>query len=222
MALGVAINGTTRGDGITPGTYSQVDVSGSIDLNDAALQVITSVAVSTGETFVIVQTAGGVSGTFKGLLEGGLVVATNGSEFTISYRADGGDAVSLTALSTSPAVPVVTMVSPTTGPNSGGTLVTITGTDLAGATAVVFGSTAVTSFISDSPTSIIVSSPAGAGTVNVTVVTPAGTSAASSVDQFSYFASQEIPTSLSGVGGSGAFGATATLMATLRPRVPHY
>ena len=97
----------------------------------------------------------------------------------------------------------------------GGTLVTITGTDLAGAMAVVFGSTAVTSFLSDSPTSIIVSSPAGTGAVHITVVTSAGTSAASSDDQFSYVASQEIATSLSGIGGSGAFGATASLMATL-------
>ena len=115
--LGVAINGTTPGDGITSGTYSQIDVSGSIDLNDATLQVITTAAVSTGETFVIVQSADGVSGTFEGILEGGLVVATNGTEFTISYHADGGDAVLLTALSTSPALPVVTVVSPTTGPN---------------------------------------------------------------------------------------------------------
>ena len=66
---------------------------------------------------------------------------------------------------------------------------TITGTNLAGATAVDFGSMQVTSFISDTASQIIVSSPAGTGTVDVTVMTAAGTSAASSADQFSYFAS---------------------------------
>ena len=43
------------------------------------------------------------------------------------------------------AAPTVTAVSPSAGPVAGGTSVTITGTDLTGATAVTFGSTAATS-----------------------------------------------------------------------------
>ena len=74
------------------------------------------------------------------------------------------------------APPAVTGVSPTTGPNTGGTLVTITGSNLAGATAVNFGPTQVTSFISDTASQIILSSPAGTGTVDVTVRTAAGIS----------------------------------------------
>ncbi len=84
-------------------------------------------------------------------------------------------------------VPMVTGLSPLVGPLAGGTSVTITGTNLAGATAVNFGATAVTTFTSDTGTQIVLNSPAGnAGTVDVTVVTPGGTSATSPADRFSY------------------------------------
>ena len=79
----------------------------------------------------------------------------------------------------------VTGISPSTGPPSGGTAVTITGTDLSGATAVDFGSTPGT-VTADSATSITATAPAGTGTVDVTVTTPDGTSATSSADQFTY------------------------------------
>ena len=87
------------------------------------------------------------------------------------------------------AAPTVTGISPTVGPLAGGASVTITGTNLAGATAVNFGTTAVTAFISDTGTQIVLNSPAGgAGTVDVTVVTLGGTSATSMADRFSYLA----------------------------------
>ena len=57
---------------------------------------------------------------------------------------------------------------------------TITGTDFTGATAVKFGTTAATGFTVNSATSITATAPAGAaGTVDVTVTTPGGTSATS-------------------------------------------
>ncbi len=77
-------------------------------------------------------------------------------------------------------------VTPNSGPITGGTSVVITGSCLAGATAVDFGTTAATSFTVDSGTSISATSPAGSGTVEVTVNTPAGTSAISASDQFTY------------------------------------
>ena len=89
------------------------------------------------------------------------------------------------------AAPTVTGISPTAGPLGGGTSVTITGTNLAYAMAVNFARTAVTTFTSDTGTQIVLNSPAGgAGTVDVTVVTPGGTSATSTADQFSYLAAQ--------------------------------
>jgi hypothetical protein len=94
------------------------------------------------------------------------------------------------------AAPVVTGLSPTTGPAAGGTLVTITGTSFTGATVVDFGTTPGTNLTVVSDTTITVDSPAGTGTVDVTVTTPGGTSATSSADQFTY-ASVSAPTVLS-------------------------
>ncbi|MFI9649340.1 IPT/TIG domain-containing protein [Streptomyces sp. NPDC052040] len=74
------------------------------------------------------------------------------------------------------AAPVVSSISPSQGPLSGGTTVTLTGTGFTGATSVRFGGTAAISFTVVSSTQIIAVSPAGSGAVNVTVTTGEGTS----------------------------------------------
>ena len=82
--------------------------------------------------------------------------------------------------------PVVNDLSPSTGPTAGGTSVIIDGVNLAGATAVDFGSTAGT-VTKDSASQIVVTSPAhAAGEVDVTVTTSAGTTAAGYGDIFTY------------------------------------
>jgi hypothetical protein len=82
--------------------------------------------------------------------------------------------------------PRVTGVSPSTGPTGGGTTMTITGTNLSGATAVSFGGTAA-SFTVLSATQITATAPAGAtGSVAVTVTSAGGTSIMSSEDLFTY------------------------------------
>ena len=81
--------------------------------------------------------------------------------------------------------PTVIGISPVTGPVAGGTSVTVTGTNLSGATAVDFGAGAGT-ITADSSSSVTATSPAGTGTVDVTVATPSGVSAPVSADQFSY------------------------------------
>jgi Autotransporter beta-domain/Bacterial Ig-like domain (group 3)/IPT/TIG domain len=83
-------------------------------------------------------------------------------------------------------LPTVTAVSPSTGPPAGGTSVTITGTNFIGATAVMFGGAKAAFFTIVSATSISARSPAGSGTVHVTVITAAGTSATGAGDQFNY------------------------------------
>ncbi len=83
-------------------------------------------------------------------------------------------------------VPAVTAVSPASGPASGGTSVTITGTGFSGATAVKFGTTNATSFTVNSATQITATDPAGSGTVDITVTTVGGTSANSASDHFVY------------------------------------
>ncbi len=82
--------------------------------------------------------------------------------------------------------PVVNALSPSTGPTAGGTRVVIDGTNLAGATAVDFGSTAAT-IKSDSASEIVATAPAhAAGQVDVTVTTSAGTTDAGYYDIFTY------------------------------------
>ncbi|MGC2775495.1 MAG: IPT/TIG domain-containing protein, partial [Bradyrhizobium sp.] len=86
--------------------------------------------------------------------------------------------------------PTVTSISPTSGPVAGGTTVTITGTGFAGTTGaggVKFGAVNATSYTVNSATSITAISPAGTGTVDVTVTNSGQTSATSAADQFKYF-----------------------------------
>lgn len=85
------------------------------------------------------------------------------------------------------AAPVVTSINPTVGPTAGGTLVTISGSGFTGVLGVTFGGTASLSvgFVDDSTLTAL--SPAqAAGTVDVLVTTPLGTSATSPADQFTY------------------------------------
>ena len=83
--------------------------------------------------------------------------------------------------------PVVTAINPNSGPVTGGTSVTITGTDLNGAAGVSFGGTAAASFTVNSATSITAVAPAhAAGLVDVTVTTAGGSSAAVTADQFTF------------------------------------
>ena len=61
--------------------------------------------------------------------------------------------------------PTVSKVEPTSGPAAGGTTVTITGTNLTGASEVKFGAEHATGVKAESPTKVTATSPAGSGTV---------------------------------------------------------
>jgi hypothetical protein len=99
-----------------------------------------------------------------------------------SHGADG----TFTTLPQEP--PTVTSVNPTEGPLGGGNSVTITGTNLNGASAVDFGTTPATSFTIESPTTITATAPEGSGTVDATVTTPGGTSPTAAGDRYTYVA----------------------------------
>jgi hypothetical protein len=96
----------------------------------------------------------------------------------------------------------VTSVSPEHGPIAGGTFVIIRGANLVGATAVDFGATPAASF-TPKGNEIVATSPAEAvGTVDISVTTSLGKSAANPPkDQFSYVTG---PTIQSVTPGSGA------------------
>jgi hypothetical protein len=84
--------------------------------------------------------------------------------------------------------PTITAIAPNFGPVAGGTTVTITGTDLASASAVKFGTVPATSFKAESETKITAVAPPSAtvGAVDVTATTIAGTSVTAGDDRFFY------------------------------------
>ena len=112
------------------------------------------------------------------------------------------------------AAPTVTGLNPSTGPATGGTLVTITGTNLSGANTVKFGGNMAT-VTADTATSITATAPAGAtGTVHVTVTTAGGASATSAADQYTYVGGPTV-TSISPSAGPSSGGTSVTINGTL-------
>lgn len=93
-----------------------------------------------------------------------------------------------------PSLPIVTGLDPSEGPESGGTLVTITGANfVAGNTQVFFGLSPASDVVVVSDTIITAIAPPGTGIVDVTVVTPAGTSLPSSASVYTYLRVPIIP-----------------------------
>lgn len=109
--------------------------------------------------------------------------------------------------------PVVTAVAPVSGPVAGGQAVTITGTNLSGATEIHFG-TAQTVPTAGTDTSLTCTTPAGnAGAADVTVVTDGGTSAVSDDTTYTYLARPTV-TGLSPASGKPAGGTVVTVTGT--------
>jgi hypothetical protein len=134
------------------------------------------------------------------------VVFTLGSQYANFGPIKTGDQVEATILGaphtvtasfTAAAVPTIISSTPATGPTTGGTTVTITGTNFTGATAVTFGAAgAAKSFTVVSPTQITaVTAAASAGEHYVTVTTPGGTSADKANVVFTYVGAPTITTS---------------------------
>ena len=99
---------------------------------------------------------------------------------------DGTSPTSVNNEYTYQAVPTLAKVSPAAGPAAGGTMVIITGTGFTNVASVLFDTTAATNVTVDSSTQITVMAPPGSGTVDITVITPGGTSALSSRDKYTY------------------------------------
>jgi len=104
-----------------------------------------------------------------------------------------------------PSPPVVTALSISSGSVGGGTNLYILGTGFTGATTISFGS--ITTYATVYSDNVLVAKvPAqAAGMVNVTVTTPAGTSATNAADQFTYMVPPApVVTGLSATSGSAA------------------
>ena len=128
-----------------------------------------------------------------------MILADNGSSWFItgtpSDRWDNDDLHSLTRIAGSnfeavDLTPIVSNIEQTSGPADGGTRVTITGLNYSGAAGmlqVLFDGTPGTNLVVASDGSVSATSPAhAAGTIDITVQSPYGTSAKVAGDQFTY------------------------------------
>jgi hypothetical protein len=168
------VTGVTASSGPTGGTNS-VTVTGTNFTGATAVNFGSAAAVSftvNSATSITAVVPAGVAGTVDVTVATSLGVSSTVAADHYAYTA---------------ATPTVSGLSVTSDFTTGSTTVTITGTNLNGATAVMFGSTAATSFTVNSSTSITAVDPAGSvGTVDVKVTTPYGTSAAVAADHFTY------------------------------------
>ena len=169
------------------------------------------------------------SGRVKKAIAAAIVVVVAAAGTVLAFRLTGSHPVTL---------PAVTGVSPASGSTMGGSTVTITGTGLAGATVVRFGGVAGT-IRADSGTQVTVISPpstgavdiavttaaitadsgaqvtaTGAGTVDITVTTPAGTSKPTAAGHYTYIAPRPAVSGESPDGGSTAGGTTVSISGT--------
>jgi hypothetical protein len=183
----VTVTVTTAGGSVSAGKFTYVTPA----------PAVTGLSPSSGTT------AGGTAVTITGTNLGGAtgvsfggaagkITADSGTQITVTSPP--GSAGTVTVTVTTPGgsasagkftyvtpPPTITGISPASGSTQGGTTVTISGTNLGGAT-VSFGGAAA-KISADSGTQITVTAPPGsAGTVTVTVTTPGG----SASGQFTY------------------------------------
>jgi acid phosphatase len=153
---GPAAGGTTvtiSGTGFATGATVTFGGTAATNVNVVGSTTITAVtpAHASGQVNVVVTNPGGQSAT-----------KTNG----YSYAAGGGGTA-----------PTVTAVNPTSGPTTGGTSVTVSGTAFAAGATVTFGGTAATNVVVSNSTTITATTPAHvAGAVDVVVTNSNGQS----------------------------------------------
>ena len=92
----VDINGTTAGSG-----YDRLHVAtGGVTITGSNLVVTVGTTLSVGQTFTILsKVAGGaITGTFAGIPQGGTVMGSNGTVFSVSYTGGDGNDIVLTVV----------------------------------------------------------------------------------------------------------------------------
>jgi IPT/TIG domain len=178
------------GSGFTGATSVTID---GVSVSNLALE---------NDSFIIASTPALPAGTYDVLVTtpGGISAPSSADRFT--------------ALSISASV-VVSSVTPNSGPTSGGIAVTVTGTGFTGATAVNFNGVPGINMVVASDSRIVVYSPAeSAGSGDVQVVTPLGTNAFVSADQFTYVANLPTVSTISPAIGPSSGGTSVTITGT--------
>ncbi|MEV7806904.1 IPT/TIG domain-containing protein [Microbispora sp. NPDC088329] len=147
---------TITGSGLTGATQVRFGALSASYTTNSSTQITATAPAGMGPVLVAVTTPGGVS-----------------IPLPYCYTA------------ASAPIPFVAGVAPGQGPLAGGTPVVVTGIGLSGATAVRFGAVQAV-FVVVTDTQLACTAPAGAGTVDVTVVAPGGTSATSELTSYTY------------------------------------
>ncbi len=180
-----SVNPSSNFVGIATGPGSNADELNYVTTNSSIASLRNTV-----HHFVVTTSSAGLSVTMDGtpvlnyataLPPSVLVGFTGGTGGSTDIHAVQN--VSITA-GTPPRPPTVTGVNAASGPS--GSSVTVSGTNLTGASAVNFAGLTAPSFAVTSATTITATVPSGAGTVDVTVTTPSGTSTANAGDTFTF------------------------------------
>jgi hypothetical protein len=189
------------------------NVSNTLTYTYVSAPIVTSVTPNTGslsgETTVTISGTGLASTTsvaFGGTAVSGPVTVNSDTSITVVTPAHAAGVVNVVVTTpggiatlangfTYVPGPTVTGLSAAGGPVAGGNTITITGTGLAGAAAVLFGSTPAIGFTVVSSTTITATVPAQvAGGVTVSVTGTTGTSASTPSNVYTYYAAPTIST----------------------------
>ncbi len=167
--------GAVQGQTLTAstGSWSNTPTSYTYAWLRCAQEICRQIEGATGETYVL------------GHADVGSTIAVR----VTAHNAGGWGAATSSATEAVAAAPLpsVTRLEPEFGADAGGTRVKIVGENLDETSAVHFGAALATVLeVQAGGGAVIAEAPAGEGTVEVTVATPSGTSAASSGDHFTY------------------------------------
>src|SRR5450830_1270888 len=210
-ATSYTVNSSTQITAVAP-----AHSAGTVDIIVVSPPYTSAAGASDHYVFVAAPTVTSLA-TTSGPTGGTTSVVITGTNFTGATAVNFGGTAASSATGagdhfTYVSAPTVTSLATTSGPTGGATSVIITGTNFSGATGVNFGGTAGTSVVVNSTTQITVNSPAhAAGTIDVTVITPGGTSATGAGDHFAYVAA---PTVTSLATSSGPVGGGTSVVIT--------
>jgi hypothetical protein len=189
------IEGPAAGGNTVTITGTELTGATAVDFGSVPATEVTAVSATT----VTAKAPAGVAGSTVDVTvttAGGVSAATAGDSYTYEGGGGGGG------------TPTVVSLAPAHGPAAGGNAVTITGTGLTGATAVLFGSVPATEVTAVSATTVTAKAPSGAPgtTVDVKVTAAGGTSAPVATDRYTY----DVATEALAVTKSGSGSGTVT------------
>ena len=206
---------------VAPPTVTGISPSSGTTLGGTSVTITgTNFTGATGVTI------GGAAATNVTVVNSTTITATTaarsaGTASVVVTTPGGGNSANTLYTYVTPA-PVVTGVSPSSGTTAGGTSITITGSNLTGATGVTVGGVPATGLQVFTDSYITAVTPAGtAGTASVIVTTPGGTNAANSLYTYvspptgpvAWLSAEGVATDITGNGNHGVVNGTVPYVA---------